>query len=77
MVNFGKGPTLREAFDWLQDDSVRRREILDVAERNSVIEGLAPFTEETRRRLLAQLEHPNLPPPAPRESPQPSADSPS
>ena len=30
--------------------------ILDVTERNSVIEGLPPFTEETRRHIMAELE---------------------
>jgi hypothetical protein len=52
----GKGPTLREASPWLRDDAERRRRILDVVERNSVIEGLPPFGEETRARILAELE---------------------
>ena len=33
----------------------RCESILDVTERNSVIEGLPPFQEETRRRLKEQL----------------------
>lgn len=54
-INFGTGPTLREACPWLRDDVARCEQILDVTERNSVIEGLPPFQEETRRRLMAEL----------------------
>ena len=52
----GNGPTLKQACAWIRDDSERRRRILDVTERNSVIEGLPPFREETRARILAQLK---------------------
>jgi hypothetical protein len=52
MIDFGKGPTLKEACSWLRDDATRKRMILDVVERNSVIEGLAPLDDETRARLL-------------------------
>lgn len=45
-----------EANAWLQDDRVRHEWILDIAERNSVIEGLPPFSEEFRRQLLEQLK---------------------
>ncbi len=56
MTNFGKGPTLRDACPALRDDAERRARIVDVTERDSVIEGLPPLQEETRRRILAQLE---------------------
>jgi hypothetical protein len=69
MIDFGKGPTLREACSWLQDDEERWSRILDAVERNSVIEGLPPFSEETRRQFLEELQRisPPLPPAAPRE----------
>jgi hypothetical protein len=54
-IDFGTGPTLKEACPWLREDRTRIELILDVAERNSVIEGLPPFQEETRRRLRDQL----------------------
>lgn len=54
-IDFGTGPTLKKACPWLRDDRTRIELILDVAERNSVIEGLPPFKEETRRRLRDQL----------------------
>lgn len=63
-IQFGTGPTLKDACPWLRDDVARHERILDVTERNSVIEGLPPFQEETRQRLKAQLE--GLAPPAPR-----------
>ena len=56
MTEFGTGPTLRESCSWLQSDHERHRRILDVAERNSVIEGLPPFREETRREILLKLQ---------------------
>ncbi len=56
MTNFGSGPTLRDSSPWLRDGVERRRRILEAVERNSVIEGLPPFREETRQRLLKQLE---------------------
>lgn len=55
MIDFGTGPTLREANPHLRDAAERRAQILDVAERNSVIEGLPPFDDETRARMLAAL----------------------
>lgn len=55
MIEFGKGLTLREASPYLRDDAERRERILDVTERNSVIEGLPPLREETRERLREQL----------------------
>ncbi|QDT45194.1 hypothetical protein Pan241w_53130 [Gimesia alba] len=56
MNSFGTGPTLREASPWLKDDAIRRARILEVTERNSVIEGLPPFTAETRSKIMQQLE---------------------
>jgi fido (protein-threonine AMPylation protein) len=44
------------ACPWLRDDASCRQRILDVTERNSVIEGLPPFRQETRERILAELE---------------------
>lgn len=67
MADFGKGPTLREACAWLRDDAERRARILDVTERNSVIEGLPPFQEETRQRILKELAAVSEPAEAPRE----------
>jgi hypothetical protein len=56
MSAFGKGPTLREACSWLQDDASRHAQILEVTERNSVIEGLPRFEEDVRRQILEQLQ---------------------
>lgn len=55
MKTFGSGPTLVEACPWLRDAEERHRRILDVVERDSVIEGLPPFREETRQRIAEQL----------------------
>ncbi len=55
-INFGSGLKLKDACSWLQDGETRRERILDVAERNSVIEGLPPFQEETSQRLKEQLD---------------------
>ncbi len=54
-IEFGSGPTLKDACPWLRDDAERHARILSVTERNSVIEGLPPFREETRRNLAEQL----------------------
>jgi hypothetical protein len=54
-IEFGSGPTLKEACSWLRDDRERHERILTVTERNSVIEGLPPFQDETRRRLAEEL----------------------
>jgi len=40
----------------LQDAAERHARILEVAERDSVIEGLPPFTDEIRTKLREQLE---------------------
>jgi hypothetical protein len=66
-LQLGNGPTLKDACPWLQDDAARHQRILDVTERNSVIEGLPPFQEETRQRLMAQLQGLVRPQPAPAE----------
>ena len=78
MKTFGTGPTLRDSCPWLLDESERHARILEVTERNSVIEGLPPFQEETRQRILSQRQSQariarerEIPAPSP-----PSADSP-
>jgi hypothetical protein len=55
MTDFGKGPALEKANPWLRDEAERIERILDVTERNSVIEGLPPFSEEMRRKLREEL----------------------
>jgi hypothetical protein len=55
MSDHDLGPTLLEASSWLQDDAARHEQILDVAERNSVIEGLPPFTDAFKSDLRRQL----------------------
>jgi hypothetical protein len=55
MTDFGAGLTLQEANPWLRDEAERIGRILEVAERNSVLEGLPPFSEEMRRRLREEL----------------------
>ena len=52
----GSGPSLIDSSPWLRDRAERHRRILDVAERNSVIEGLPPFTDQTREKIRAELE---------------------
>ena len=56
MNNFGTGKSLKEASPQLQDDAERHARILEVAERDSVIEGLPPFSEETRNKIRKQLQ---------------------
>lgn len=67
MKDFGKGPTLREASPRLRDDRERIERILTVAEINSIIAGLPPFTEEMRDRLRDRLMRSSSPGPAPTE----------
>jgi len=55
MIDFGKGPTLKEACPWLRDDEARIELILTVTEINSVTEGLLPFDDETRGRIRERL----------------------
>ena len=55
MNDFGKGPTLEEGCPSLRDEDQRVARILDVVDRNSVIEGFPPLEEGTRERLRARL----------------------
>lgn len=48
-------PTLIEASPFVRDPAERNRRILDVTERNSVIEGLPALTEATRSRIMDRL----------------------
>jgi hypothetical protein len=52
----GTGPTLREASPYLRDDAECIARILDVAERNSMIEGLPAFGEALRQLIRRDLE---------------------
>jgi len=56
MNSFGSGKSLIEASPQLQNDAERHARILEVVEHNSVIEGLPPFTQETREKFCQQLE---------------------
>lgn len=64
-LHAGNSPTLAAVSPWLRDAAERHRRILDVAERNSVIEGLPPFTAETRKRIAEQLRQVTFAAPAP------------
>lgn len=67
-MNFpGKGPTLIEHSPYLRDPVERAEQILDAAERNSVNEGLPPFTEDFRQCLRDQLLDTSTPNDARRE----------
>lgn len=59
MAFLGVGPALINVSPWLRDPEERARRILDVTERDSVIEGLPPLTKSMRARLEAYLV--NLP----------------
>jgi hypothetical protein len=52
----GTGPTLREASPYLRDDAECIARILDVAERDSMMEGLPPFDEALRKAIRHDLE---------------------
>lgn len=65
--DFGPGPTLQEHCPFLRDSAERADRILNVAERNSVIEGLPAFSTEVRQRLRAGLIATNGPASAPAE----------
>jgi len=54
-MDFGKGPPVAQANPWLRDEAERIERILDVTERNSVIEGLPALSEEMRERLRREL----------------------
>jgi len=55
-IQFGTGPTLKDACPWLRDDVLRHQRIVDVTERNSVIEGLPPLQEQTRQLIMSRLQ---------------------
>ncbi|MFZ1932381.1 MAG: hypothetical protein WCB27_16250 [Thermoguttaceae bacterium] len=67
MIDFGTGPSVEQSNPWLRDQAGRIERILDVAERNSVIEGLPPFSEEFKRQLREELKGDSSPAPAPGE----------
>lgn len=54
-MTFGTGTPLVHSNRFLRNPAERRRRILDVAERNSIIEGLPPFTKAVRERLQRTL----------------------
>ena len=55
MTSSGTGRSVREICPWLADPTQRHNMILNVVERDSVIEGLPPFSEDFREELLQQL----------------------
>ena len=55
-IDFGTGGPLNQSRAELRDPRTRHEIILDVVERNSVIEGLPPFTPETREHIRRQLQ---------------------
>jgi hypothetical protein len=52
---FGKGKSLRQHSKYLRQPAERRKRIVDVTERNSVIEGLPRLTPRRRADLLRKL----------------------
>ena len=52
----GTGPSLRESSPYLRDESQCIARILDVAERNSMIEGLPAFDEPLRQAIRHDLQ---------------------
>ena len=56
MMDFGKGPVLKDASPWLRNDADRIERVLTVTETDSVIEGMPPFREEIRDRIRQQLK---------------------
>jgi hypothetical protein len=67
MNDFGQAPILQEHCPFLRDDAERVDRILDVVERNSLIEGLPPLSNELRERLRRQLLDTTGPRPTPAE----------
>jgi hypothetical protein len=55
-MTFGKGQTLRQFSKYLRDPKERTERIVDVTERNSVIEGLPRLTPKRRQGLLRRLK---------------------
>jgi hypothetical protein len=52
-----KAPTLAESNPWICSADARHKRFLDVAERNSVIEGLPAFSDEFRAELLSEIKN--------------------
>ena len=52
---FGNGQTLRQFSKYLRDPKERSERILDVTERNSVIEGLPRISKKRKQYLLTKL----------------------
>ena len=74
-IEFGAGPTLKDACPWLRDDVARHQRFVDVTERNSVIEGQPPLQQETRRLLMARLQGLVQPQSMPAERSSPAGDN--
>lgn len=55
-VDFNNVTPLISALPWLRDDQTRHEVILEVTERDSVIEGLPSFDAADRARILARLQ---------------------
>jgi hypothetical protein len=55
-MTFGKGKLLRQHSRYLRDPAKRRKRIVDVTERNSVIEGLPKITPQRRAAMLRRLK---------------------
>jgi hypothetical protein len=55
-MDFGSGPTLVEFCPFFRDPEERYARILEVVERDSVIAGLPPFSDEFREQLRQELE---------------------
>jgi hypothetical protein len=54
-MTFGKGKKLKASSKYLRDPQERTKRILDVAERNSIIEGLPKFSKQTRQNFARKL----------------------
>ena len=54
-MTFGKGKTLRQSSRYLRTAKERGARIVDVTERNSVIEGLPRLSPQRRQRLLRKV----------------------
>jgi len=54
-VDFNRSPRVIDVNPWLRDPQARVKMILEVVERDSVIAGLPPFSDDFRRRLKQDL----------------------
>ena len=54
-MTFGKGNSLRAHSKYLQNPKERTKRILNVVERNSIIEGLQKFSKQTRQKFARKL----------------------